>query len=410
MINALISLLIVALGVGGIIIYVFNYKPRRKAKVKDLYAEGLDLLIAGKRKAAYQNFKNIIDNDSDNIKAYLRLGQVLREGGQPTQALKIHKGLQYRKALNHYDQLELHKNLALDYYDSNKFPSSIDELKSILKLEKSNEWALNTLIKIYRKQQNWAKAGKYLDKYQRLTQKIDKHKLALYKIQEGRSLIKENKFKEARRTFEAALNINGDLAAAYYFIGNTYSSESEEAYQQSIQNETKISKEDLNTTDEGMKKAKELLGNAIPMWIRFAELMPNQAWMVINLLKDALFALDRYPEIENILKQILKNDNDNIEVIASLSEIYSHRGEDSNAMELIDSAIEQDPTSLIVRLIKMKHQAKEESSGNEFSRGLDDIIRFLVTDERFQIYKNTATDPDIIWLYETSAEKESIMT
>ena len=130
--------------------------------------------------------------------------------------------------------------------------------------------------------------------------------------------------------------------------------------------------------------------------------------MVIHLLKDGLFALDRYSEIEDILKQILKNNSDNIEVIASLSEIYSHRGENTEAIELIDSALEQDPTSLIVKLIKMKLQAKKEKSSNEFSRGLDDIIHFLVTDERFQIYKNTATDPDIIWLYEASDEKEAL--
>ena len=157
-----------------------------------------------------------------------------------------------------------------------------------------------------------------------------------------------------------------------------------------------------------MEKAKELLGKAIPMWIRYAELNPEQAWMVIHLLKDGLFALDRYSEIENILKQILKNDSDNIEVIASLSEIYSHRGENTEAIELIDSALEQDPTSLIVKLIKMKLEAKKERSSNEFTRSLDDIIHFLVTDERFQIYKNTATDPDILWLYETSNEKEKL--
>ena len=157
-----------------------------------------------------------------------------------------------------------------------------------------------------------------------------------------------------------------------------------------------------------MEKAKELLGKAIPMWIRYAELNPEQAWMVIHLLKDGLFALDRYSEIENILKQILKNDSDNIEVIASLSEIYSHRGENTEAIELIDSALEQDPTSLIVKLIKMKLQAKKERSSNEFTRSLDDTIHFLVTDERFQIYKNTATDPDILWLYETSNEKEKL--
>ena len=62
--------------------------------------------------------------------------------------------------------------------------------------------------------------------------------------------------------------------------------------------------------------------------------------------------MDRYSEIEEILKQILKIDKDNIEVIASLSEMLSHRGEDSEAMELIDSAIDQDPTSIIVKLIK----------------------------------------------------------
>ena len=95
-------------------------------------------------------------------------------------------------------------------------------------------------------------------------------------------------------------------------------------------------------------------------------------------------------------------------MVASLSEIYSHRGENMEAMELIDSALEQDPTSLIVKLIKMKLQAKKERSSSEFTHGLDDIIHFLVTDKRFQIYKNTATDPDIIWLYETSDEKEAL--
>ena len=109
---------------------------------------------------------------------------------------------------------------------------------------------------------------------------------------------------------------------------------------------------------------------------------------------------------EEIVNALLEKDN--IEVVASLSEILSHRGENIEAMELIDSALEQDPTSLLVKLIKMKHQAKKERSGNEYLRGLDDLIHFLVTDERFKIYKNTDTDPDILWLYETSADKEII--
>ena len=402
----LITLLVLGIAAGGVAVYVLNFKPRRKSKVKDLYAEGLDLLITGRRKSAYKNFKDIIQKDSDNIKAYLRLGQVLREGGNPVQALKIHRGLMHRRNLTHYEQIELHKNLALDYYSSGNLDAAIQELLSLLKIEKNNEWAVTQLTAFYREKQDWAKAGEYFEKYQKLTNKEDAHKLALYKIQEGRIHIKNKKFEDARKTFEDALNIS-DIAVAYYFIGNSFSGESEEEYQKSVEKDSANNPASDEKTDY-MEKAKELLGKAIPMWIRYAELNPEQAWMVIHLLKDGLFALDRYSEIENILKQILKNDSDNIEVIASLSEIYSHRGENTEAIELIESALEQDPTSIIVKLIKMKLQAKKERSGNEFSRSLDDIIHFLVTDERFQIYKNTATDPDILWLYETSNEKEKL--
>ena len=401
-----ITLLVLGIAAGAVAVYVLNFKPRRKSKVKDLYAEGLDLLITGRRKSAYKNFKDIIQKDSDNIKAYLRLGQVLREGGNPVQALKIHRGLLHRRNLTHYEQIELHKNLALDSYSAGNVDTAIQELLSLLKIEKTNEWAVTQLTAFYREKQDWAKAGEYFEKYQKLTNKEDKHKLALYKIQEGRIHIKNKKFEDARKTFEDALNIS-DIAVAYYFIGNSFSGESEEEYQKSVEKDSANNPASDEKTDY-MEKAKELLGKAIPIWIRYAELNPEQAWMVIHLLKDGLFALDRYSEIENILKQILKNDSDNIEVIASLSEIYSHRGENTEAIELIDSALEQDPTSIIVKLIKMKLQAKKERSGNEFSHSLDDIIHFLVTDERFQIYKNTATDPDILWLYETSNEKEKL--
>ena len=55
-------------------------------------------------------FKSIIEKDTSNINAYLRLGQVIREGGNAKQALKIHRGLNLRKGLTHYEQMELYKN------------------------------------------------------------------------------------------------------------------------------------------------------------------------------------------------------------------------------------------------------------------------------------------------------------
>ena len=221
--NILITLTILGVAVAGISVYILNYRPRRKSRVKDMYAEGLDLMITGRRKSAYKNFKDIIQKDSNNIKAYLRLGQVLRENGNPLQALKIHKGLLHRRNLTFYEQVELHKNLAMDWDKSGNVDAAIKELHELLKLEKNSEWAVSQLTTFYREKHECDKAGEYLAKYQKQTNQEDKNKLALYKIQEGRILIKNKKFKEARLTFESALNISSDLAVTYYFIGNSCS-------------------------------------------------------------------------------------------------------------------------------------------------------------------------------------------
>ena len=102
--------IIIIIGSIPLIIY-FLKKPDSNSSLKDLYAEGLDMLGVGKRKSAYKIFKNIIKQDSNNVKAYLHLGQVVREGGNAKKALEIHKNLMHRKTINSYDKIQLYKNL-----------------------------------------------------------------------------------------------------------------------------------------------------------------------------------------------------------------------------------------------------------------------------------------------------------
>ena len=404
--NVILTLLTLGGGIALFVVYILNYKPRKnRSNIKELYSEGLDLIINGNRRGAYQNFKSILEKDTNNINAYLRLGQVVRESGNFQQAIKIHRGLLLRKGLSHYEQVELHKNLSLDYYKLNDLENAVVQSQQILKVEKSNEWAITQLIKYFRELNDWAKAGEYLEMYQKITQKSDLRKLALYKIQEGRIFAKQGNFIESRALYEEALSIDHDASAAYYFIGKSYSQESEAAYQMAVNaDENYIGDNHSTEYHTHLDSAKQLLGKAIPMWIRYSELRPQQAWMVIHLLKDALFALDRYPEMENILKTILQYDSNNIEVIASLADIFAQKGEHHEAIEFIDSALEKDNTSLLVRLIKLKLQARSQNGGSEMTRELDDIIHFLVTDKQFQRYKNTSRDSDVIWLYEASGD------
>ena len=210
-------------------LYYFK-KPNTESSIKDLYAEGLDMLVMGKRKIAYKNFKKIVDHDSSNIKAYLHLGQVLRESGSPQKALKIHKGLTIRQNLTSYDLLELHKNMSLDYFALGNINRAIEEALRVIKLDQKNTWAISKLMNFYIELNDWTKATEYLEKFHKINKTKDNHKLGLFVIQQGRSLQNNQEFDAARRKFEKALAIDVDLTSTYYFIAETFSKESDKYF------------------------------------------------------------------------------------------------------------------------------------------------------------------------------------
>jgi|TARA_B110000467_G_scaffold163012_1_gene187819 lipopolysaccharide biosynthesis regulator YciM len=377
-------------------IYIAKIKPNNKKNIKDLYSEGLDMMINGQQRSAYNNFKKIVEIDSENIKAYLRLGQVLRESGNPLKALKIHKGLIIRQNLTSYELLDLHKNIALDYFELKKIGSAIDEVLKILKIDKNNEWALSKLIKFYSYIGKWTESTKFLSKLHKVTKKPDDHKMALFIIQEGRALQVEGNFSLAREKFEKSLEVYPSLSASYFFIAETYAQESEKYFQKA----EKISNSSSDLNKEQLDKALNFLSKAVPMWIKYSKTNPNQSWMVIHLLKDALFALNRYDELEHILKEIIDKDNKNSEVIASLADMFAHKGDLKNALDIIDSNINKNSKSLIIKLIRLKLLALDDSQN--ISKELDKLINFFVTDEGYHLYNDTKPDEDIVWINNNS--------
>ena len=382
--------------IGFLFYYILKLRPSRKTGTKELYSEGLDMMINGLQRSAYNNFKKIVDLDSNNIKAYLRLGQVLRESGNPDKALKIHRGLTIRQNLTSYDLLELHKNIALNYFELKKIDKAIEETLKILKLDSKNTWAISKLMNFHMEINEWKKATEYLETLQRITKNSNPHKLGLFTIQQGRILLDQDKFNSARRKFEKALAIDSKLTSAYYFIAESFSKESDKYFNRAEKIDDQNSDEYKKLFDQALSS----LSNAIPMWIKYSKSKPKQSWMVIHLLKDALFALNRYDELEYILKEIIDKDDNNSEVIATLADMYAHKGDLDNALDIVNSSINKDSNSLIIKLIKLKLL----SLNGEYnvSKGLDDIIHFLVTDEGYHKYKNTSPDEDIVWIYENS--------
>ncbi len=386
----------------GVTYYYIKIKPLSAEKIRDMYLEGLDLLISGHRKKAYQYFKKIIEQDTENIKSYIKMGQIIRESKNPKQALKIHHSIAMRKDISTYEKIELHKNLSLDYYDIRDMVHAIDECLFILKIDRNNEWAISQLIKYFIQSEQWENASTYLIKYNQMKKINGSHKLALFKIQQGRKMVENEQFEEARLVYEEAINLYQDLSIAYYYIGKSYSIESEVHYKNANSGDIEVNSQEYKIN---MEKARKLLAKSIPMWIRYSTERPDQSWLVIHLLKDALFVLNRFNEFEVILKNILESDPNNLEVLASLADIHDQRNETSVALNLIDGLEDAEDTSLLVKLIRVKLQARKQSKDStNIIKQLDDIIHSLATDEQFQKNNKTHRDKDLLWIYENSRE------
>ena len=93
---------------------------------------------------------------------------------------------------------------------------------------------------------------KYLELKLKYSGDTDQHSLALYKIQEGRILLSEDKFEDARICFNEANNISDDVSISYYFIGESYSQESDAVYSEA--EELQVSADDSSSQNEYNEK------------------------------------------------------------------------------------------------------------------------------------------------------------
>ena len=386
----IVSIVIIVVILSIFIFINFDYSKKYKKSEKDLYYEALDLLITGKLKEAYQTLLALIKNDTNNVKAYLKLGEVLREIGKPDRALKVHKSLEIRKDLTSYERIELFKNISLDYKHLNKIDDAISESLQILKLEKHNEWALSHLIELYKLVDDWSSSKRYLQIYQKITGDVDSRILGLYIVKQGKIELDKGNFIKARSYFEEAVNLNNELGLCYKLIGDSYSQESEVMYEKSKE----------ENYEGCLEQAKELLSKALSMWVKYAQSKPAQSKNVIHLIKDSLFVLERYSELEFILKDLVERDSNNIDALINLADYYSNEGESQKSINLLDSLKEKDKQSVLARMVRLKLRVKiSDSISNDIKKEFDDLVDSMTKTEKDI---SDLDDEDAIWLAENS--------
>mgnify|MGYP005631101005 FL=1 len=153
-----------------IIFFLVNNRSKNIPTDAEAFNNALKALVNGDKDEAYHLLRKIISKDSNNIDAFLLLGNIVREK-DVNKAIKIHQTLILRPQISKSKKIEAHIALSKDFIKSGNISKAEEELNNILNMDSSNKWALLKLKDIATENKKWKDALKHEKKLM----KVDVH-------------------------------------------------------------------------------------------------------------------------------------------------------------------------------------------------------------------------------------------
>src|SRR3990172_5397520 len=122
------------------------------------YQHGLNALIAGDREEALKAFAETVKMDTDNIDAYIHLGNLLREQGDADRALHMHRELTVRSSRTPTQERAVREGLVLDLIALNRPEEAVREAADLRELDRRNGGSLKLLLRAHEAARDWERA------------------------------------------------------------------------------------------------------------------------------------------------------------------------------------------------------------------------------------------------------------
>ncbi|MFL2983133.1 MAG: tetratricopeptide repeat protein [Candidatus Neomarinimicrobiota bacterium] len=306
----------------GFYLYFLSIKTKKKPHTDALFTEALNLMVKGDSLKAIGILKQVVKQDSDHIRAYLQLGNIIREKN-PQQALKIHQSLTVRPNLSPEIRVDIHRALANDYRIIGNNHKSKEEAKLILSIEKRNLWALRFLVEIAEKNKDWDEASLWTKHLTKVSGNKENNDEARFDVFRGIDCLNNGKIDQAKLLFKKAVKNSPEYLLSYRYLGDTYEQNRD-------------------------------LSKALENWESFAEKDMRNGPIVYTKIESALFDLGRYSEVENFYNRILKINPLNLEATIRLANVLDEKGESGQALNLIENIVKTDSFDIRGDLMRLK--------------------------------------------------------
>ena len=310
----MIWLVIVILAVLVVAMYpiVRDFLRQRRATVP-AYVEGLQLALDNRVPEAIARLKEAVHLDTNNVDAYIRLGDLFMQQGDIDRAIRIHENLALRHNLEPRDEKRVYQALVRDYLRTDRKLKAVSILEELVHLDKSDITSREQLLPLYTETGSWEKCEALLKDIGRAPQ--NRHQAARLYTEFGRAYGKVNP-KVALESFESALRLDPKCVPAKVYLGD-------------------------HQLSQGDTEA------AIRTWNEVLDLAPEKNALVRDRLERAYYEVGRYDDIVPLYEKLLRRAPDDAGLAVELAAIY-HKKED------LESA-----TRLLERVTRVKGEKKQ---------------------------------------------------
>ena len=333
-----------ALSIGYILFLILRSPKDKNERAKREYTEALNYLIDGNYEKALTHLRRSVQSDTENVDAYIKIGDLFREMGDVERASKVHLDLTVRENLHSIQQLQIFRSLVLDYFEAKKYEQALRFVEKLLEYNKNDEWTLSWKLKICEESRDWNEAFAVRKKLQKKDGKREKAILAIYRVELAKQLLQKGKVREGRMRLKEALKLDVTCVPAYLESCESYIRE--------------------DSTKEAVNELRALISN-----------VPQYAFLAFDRLKSVLIDKGVFQELEDVYETVLQKNPELEEGYVGLASLQERKGELYRAIELLRQAVQKNPDALRARIMLARLYQKLQKNDDAAKYAIEAIDR-----------------------------------
>lgn len=343
-----------------------NRKGNGEKRDNSAYLNGINYILSNEPDKAIEAFSRAVQINSDTIETYLALGNLFRNKGELSRAIRIHQSIIVRPNIDREMKQQALFDLGLDYKKAGFVERAINSFEEVIALAPKALDAYTHLLDLYEDIKDWEKAFQVQTKISKLRRSTDNNVLAHHQAEMGKALVDKGLASQAKKAFKKSVSLDARCIDAYLHLGDLYYGE-------------------------------ESYSKAIATWKKVMEVAPSFTYLAYPRLEEAYFKLNEFSKIEEILRENSKKNYNDIHTHFALAEHLYKKSHVEEAISELKIVLDLHPSNLKARQTLgryMLEQGKEGDAVEIYQAIFDD---FPVPEKNFQCHHCGYESKNLSW-------------